>query len=84
MICDICSTPGSFTAVSSGTMRSAVRGGFNPFTLGLAKTANTALGLMGVTVSLSDQFADWKTRLDRDTTDWNVCPKCKSHLDTCL
>ena len=81
MKCDICSAQGSFRAVGSDTVRIAAGKGFNPFQLGIAAGLSEALS-MGM--SKEDMFQRWKTTVDSDISDWNVCPNCYGKMEEIL
>ncbi len=82
-VCDVCNKPGTGSPVSSEEMRKAVfTNGFNPFRLGLAGLEGV-MNLLGL--DEEQAFREWKDRLSRDNSDWNVCPNCitilKKYLD---
>ena len=72
-VCDICNAPGVGTLVSADKIRHAAALGFNPF------ASDPAARLLGM--SSDFQYEAWKQQVARDTTDWNVCPKCMKILE---
>jgi hypothetical protein len=74
-VCDICGAPGIGRVISSENVRQAVfGGGFNPFALGIAPNLTGA--------SSGVVFAEWKrTVVAQDTSDWNICARCMTHLE---
>ena len=74
-VCDICSSSGVGTVISSKDIKQAVfKQGFNPLSLGLI---NDPFAKMNEAI----WYEGWKTTIvAQDTSDWNICPNCMSKL----
>lgn len=73
MNCDICSTSGSGTIVTANQIREAVfKKHFDPFALGLF--SSEVMRAAGKTAE--GAYQDWLPMVQRDNTDWNLCPRC--------
>jgi hypothetical protein len=73
-VCDICSTPGTGTIISAEDMKRAVfKKGFNPLSAGLVRDPMAQMDKTG-------WYAGWKSIVQQDTSDWNICPNCMGKL----
>ena len=85
-ICDVCSVTGNFKHINASSIKTAVSNGFNPWKLGLVSTRDINRALAGINKVTDQQaFLNWKNNtVMPDTTPWNVCPRCNSHLNKYL
>ena len=78
--CDVCARQADGQLVSSSGFKRAVRKGFNPFSLGLPGQALEQVINMA-RISNLDPYTMWRDQIvERDTTDWSVCPVCMTAL----
>ena len=77
-ICDNCNAPlGSDAKLySASEMRKAAAAGFRPADLG------GAFELLGI--SADEHYATWLQLVQRDTTDWALCPSCVGKIEPYL
>jgi len=74
--CDVCARQANGEMVANAEFKRAVRSGFNPFALGLPGEALEQVITMA-RMSNMDPQTMWRDQIvERDTTDWNVCPIC--------
>ncbi len=84
-VCDICSTPGKGTTMTSDDMRRALSDGFNPFALELVKLpAGLDQGTDFKKLWQTNSFEQWKQTVASDTTGWNVCQTCMVKVNNSL
>lgn len=67
-ICDVCATPESGTKLKASDIRKATDNGFDPAGLRLLPVRPGA--------DLARSRATWRTLIDNNNTDWNLCAGC--------
>lgn len=78
--CDVCARPAETEVVANADFKAAVRMGFDPFSLGLPGEALRQVVTMAEIAGL-EPYPMWRDRIvERETTDWAVCPECMAPL----
>jgi len=75
-VCDICATPGIGTKLSADDIRKATDNGFDPVGLHLLPARPG--------YDRSRSRAMWRTLVDQNETDWNLCSSCLAAVRLCL
>jgi hypothetical protein len=79
-LCDVCARPTGGEVVADDAFRKAVRGGYNPFRMGLSGPTLEQIATMSQ-IEGTDPYDSWRKRIDGQTmTEWQVCTGCMPAL----
>ena len=75
-LCDVCARPTGGEVVADADFRKAVRGGYNPFRMGLSGPTLEQIATMSQ-IEGTDPYESWRKRIaDQTMTEWQVCNGC--------
>jgi len=75
-LCDVCARPTGGEVVADADFRKAVRGGYDPFRMGLSGPTLEQIATMSQ-IEGTDPYQSWRKQIDgQTTTEWQVCNGC--------